>query len=80
MKLWDRQHRVQVVIPKMYLPFFLRDTMGYRTNAMVSLPVLNPKTLINSGFDNYKLMDRHNDMRAMVREMTFPEDKPVSTS
>ena len=64
------------LIPKMYLPFFLRDTMGYRTNAMVSLPVLNPKTLINSGFDNYKLMDRHNDMRAMVREMTFPEDKP----
>jgi len=64
------------LIPKMYLPFFLRDTMGYRTNAMVSLPVLNPKTLINSGFDSYQLMERHNDMRAMVRQMTFPEDKP----
>jgi hypothetical protein len=36
---------------------------------MVSLPVLNPATVLNSGFDTYKLMDWHNDMRAMVRKM-----------
>lgn len=64
------------LVPKMYLPCFLKDTMGYRTNAMVSLPVLNPKTLINTGFDTYRLMDSHNDMRAMVKAMTFSEEKP----
>jgi len=64
------------LVPKLFLPTFLRDTMGYRTNAMVSLPVLNPKTILNTGFDGYRLMDKHNDMRAMVREMSFSEEKP----
>jgi hypothetical protein len=64
------------LIPKLYFPTFLHDTLGYRTHAMVSLPVLNPRTLINSGFDTYRLMDKHNDMRAMLADMHFPEDKP----
>jgi hypothetical protein len=64
------------LVPKLFLPTFLRDTLGYRTNAMVSLPVLNPKTILNTGFDTYRLMDKHNDMRAMVRDMRFAEDKP----
>jgi sulfatase-like protein len=62
-------------VPRLYLPALLQK-LGYRTNAMVSLPVLNPATILNSGFDTYKLMDRHNDMRAMVRKMSFPEDRP----
>src|SRR6185369_14360173 len=64
------------IVPKMFMPTFLRDTLGYRTNAMVSLPVLNPKTILNTGFDTYRLMDKHNDMRAMVRQMTFSEKQP----
>ena len=60
----------------MFLPTFLHDTLGYRTNAMVSLPVLNPKTILNTGFDSYKLMEKHNDMRAMVRQMKFSEEQP----
>ena len=64
------------LVPKLFLPTFLRDTMGYRTNAMVSLPVLNPKTILNTGFDTYKLMEKHNDMRAMVRQMSFSEERP----
>jgi hypothetical protein len=64
------------LVPRLYLPPFLKDTLGYATHAMVSLPVLNPKTPINTGFDTFRLMDRHNDMRAMVRAMKFPEDKP----
>jgi hypothetical protein len=64
------------LVPKLFLPSFLRDTMGYRTNAMVSLPVLNPKTVLNNGFDTYRLMDKHNDMRAMVQDMVFSEEKP----
>jgi hypothetical protein len=64
------------LIPKLYFPTFLKETLGYRTNAMVSLPVLSPKTILNNGFDTYRLMPMHNDMRAMVREMRFPGDRP----
>jgi hypothetical protein len=63
-------------VPRLYLPTFLRDTLDYKTHAMVSLPVLNPRTILNTGFDSYKLMAKHNDMRAMLAEMTFPEDRP----
>lgn len=64
------------LIPKLYFPWFLKETLGYRTHAMVSLPVLNPQTLLNHGFDTYRLMEHHNDMRAMVKEMKFAEDRP----
>src|SRR3954465_15028988 len=64
------------LIPRLYFPAFLRDSLGYRTHAKVSLPVLNPKTVLNNGFDTYKLMEHHNDMRAMVREMKFSDDQP----
>jgi len=64
------------LVPKMYLPAFLRDDLGYRTHAMVSLPVLNPMTILNNGFDSYKLMDRHNDMRAMLKQMKFSDEHP----
>lgn len=63
------------IVPKMFLPAFLHDTLGYRTHAKVSLPVLNPKTVLNNGFDSYRLMEKHNDMRAMVREMHFSEEQ-----
>jgi hypothetical protein len=62
-------------VPRLYLPVLLRN-LGYSTNAMVSLPVLNPATVLNSGFDSYRLMEKHNDMRAMVRQMKFPGDQP----
>jgi len=64
------------LVPKLYLPHFLRDKMGYHTHAKVSLPVLNPRTVINQGFDSFKLMEKHNDMRAMVRELKFYKNKP----
>ncbi len=62
-------------VPRLYLPV-LMQSLGYKTHAMVSLPVLNPLTILNSGFDSYKLMDQHNDLRAMTREMKFEEDQP----
>ncbi len=64
------------LVPELYFPAFLKHKMGYRTHAMVSLPVLNPKTILNHGFDSYQLMAKHNDMRAMLSQMTFSEDKP----
>jgi hypothetical protein len=64
------------LIPKLYFPAFLKETLGYRTHAMVSLPVLNPKTILNHGFDSFRLMPKHNDMRAMLRELRFSEAGP----
>lgn len=64
------------LVPGLYLPDFLRDTLGYRTHAMVSLPVLNSFTPLNRGFDTFQLMEKHNDMRAMLDRMTFPSDRP----
>jgi len=64
------------LVPRLYLPPFLKESLGYATHAMVSLPVLNPRTPINQGFDTFKLMERHNDMRAMVRAMKFHPENP----
>lgn len=75
-RLGSNDIQFRSLVPKLYLPAFLKETMGYRTHAMVSLPVLNPKTILNNGFDSYKLMDHHNDMRAMVKEMKFSSDQP----
>ena len=62
-------------VPRLSLPVLLQR-LGYRTHALVSLPVLNPTTILNCGFDEYRLMDRHNDMRAMVRQMRFSREHP----
>ena len=62
-------------VPRMYLPVLLQS-LGYRTHAMVSLPVLNPATILNTGFDSYRLMERHNDLRAMLPRMKFGENAP----
>jgi len=63
-------------VPKLFFPAFLQQKLNYRTHAMVSLPVLNPRTILNQNFDTFRLMDSHNDMRAMLKEMRFPEDRP----
>jgi len=65
------------LLPSLYLPTFLRDTLGYFTSAMVSMPVLNPKTPINVGFDRYELMPTHNDMAKMLDRLAFPADRPA---
>jgi hypothetical protein len=64
------------MVPALWLPGLLRNTLGYRTHARVSLPVLNPKTGINRDFDTFQLMDSHNDMRAILPTMKFGDDRP----
>ena len=54
------------MLPSIFLPTYLRNTLGYRTDALVSMPVLNPHTAINRDFDIYELMPTHNDMAAML--------------
>jgi len=64
------------MVPRLFLPSYLRNTVGYRTNALVSMPVLNPQTPINQDFDTFKLMESHNDMRAMFNDMRFYVERP----
>ena len=63
------------LIPHLYFPRFLQS-IGYKTYARVSMPVLNPRTAINSGFDSFRLMKKHNDMNAMLDGMEFG-DQPT---
>ncbi len=64
------------MVPGLWLPEFLRNKMGYKTCSRVSLPVLNPKTGINRFFDDFQLMDSHNDMAAMIPTMKFDSGRP----
>ncbi len=75
-RLGAREIEFKSLVPRLYLPDYLRDTLGYRTHAMVSLPVLNSFTPLNRGFDTFRLMDKHNDMNAMLDLLTFPSDRP----
>jgi hypothetical protein len=64
------------MVPGLWFPGLLRNTLGYSTHARVSLPVLNPKTGINRDFDSFQLMDSHNDMRAMLPTLKFDSERP----
>jgi hypothetical protein len=64
------------LLPEIYLPTFLRRELGYTTHALVSMPVLNPRTTINRDFDSFELMPTHNDMRAMLPRMSFDPARP----
>ena len=64
------------LLPSMFLPTYLRNELGYRTHAMVSMPVLNQHTALNRDFDSYQLMPSHNDMAAMVDRLEFDEERP----
>ena len=63
-------------LPEISLPKVLGNN-GYRTVAKVSMPVLNAFTPINSHFDEYKLMDNHNNFSGMIDEMTFDAEQPA---
>lgn len=64
------------LLPSLWLPTLLRQTLGYTTHARVSLPVLNPRTPLNVDFDSFQLMDQHNDMAAMLNTLTFSSERP----
>jgi hypothetical protein len=61
------------LLPSIFLPTFLRETFGYKTHAMVSMPVLNQHTPLNRDFDTYELMPQHNDMAAMFDRLSFDD-------
>jgi hypothetical protein len=63
------------LLPSIFLPTFLRS-LGYSTHALVSMPVLNPHTVLNRDFDTYELMPAHNDMAAMLPKLHFDAARP----
>ena len=65
------------LLPSLFLPTYLRRGLGYRTHAFVSMPVLNPSTVINQDFDTYELMPSHYDMAAMLPLMRFDGGRPT---
>jgi hypothetical protein len=64
------------LLPSIFLPTYLKRSLGYRTHARVSMPVLNKHTAINRDFDSYELMPKHNDMAAMLPDMQFDDEAP----
>jgi Sulfatase len=64
------------LLPSIFLPTYLKHSLGYQTHARVSMPVLNRFTAINRDFDTYELMPTHNDMAAIVEELHFDEARP----
>jgi len=57
-------------LPHLSLPKVLSN-LGYESIARVSMPVLNNYTLLSRDFDDYRLMEDHNDFKGMVEEVTF---------
>ena len=65
------------LLPRMWLPSFLRERLGFMTRAMVSMPVLNPHTPLAVDFDSYVQMPRHNDLAAMIDALHFDDHRPT---
>ncbi|HET9073954.1 MAG TPA: hypothetical protein VFN48_05190 [Solirubrobacteraceae bacterium] len=65
----------RAMLPGLFLPSLLRS-LGYLTHARVSMPVLNPFTVLNRDFDSYRLMPSHHDLGAIVDEVEFSSERP----
>src|SRR3954465_1807138 len=64
------------LLPSIFLPTYLKHSLGYSTHARVSMPVLNQHTVINRDFDSYQLMPKHNDMAAMLPALRVGDGGP----
>ncbi|HEX4925157.1 MAG TPA: sulfatase-like hydrolase/transferase [Bdellovibrionales bacterium] len=62
-------------LPELSLPNVLR-AHGYRNEAIVSMPVLNPKTILARYFDSYRLMPSHDDFAGIVDRVSFTGGRP----
>lgn len=60
-------------LPALSLPAFLRR-LGYRCEAYMSLPVLNPATVIARDFQHFELLPFHNDIRAATGRLDFDRE------
>jgi len=62
-------------VPELSLPNYMKKN-GYKTEAYVSMPVLNQRTIFNHHFDHYELMENHNDFNAIIDKLQFQKDTP----
>ncbi|MBW8303632.1 MAG: hypothetical protein K0M78_06775 [Brevundimonas sp.] len=69
-------HSFSAFAPSLSLPRFLQS-LGYRCEARVSLPVLNPETVLSAHFDHYELLAQHNDLGAALDALTFSDATPT---
>ncbi len=66
----------EAMLPGLWLPGYLHDTLGYATHGLVSMPVLNPATGVNRGFDTYELMASHFDLPGMIDRVRVVAGEP----
>lgn len=62
--------------PRLWLPSFLADR-GWRCQAWVSLPVLNPSVPLAAGFHRFLLRERHADLAGIFGDLRFYDDAPA---
>jgi len=62
-------------VPEFSLPRFLKK-LGYATHAKVSMPIINPRTILSQYFDSYRLMDRYDNFPGMIDEIGFTGGAP----
>jgi hypothetical protein len=74
-RLGEKSMEFKDFLPQLSLPKVLSG-LGYYTIGRVSMPVLNQHTLISKYFDDYKLMDNHNDFATMVDEINLSATDP----
>ncbi len=74
-RLGIKQADFRAFIPHFSLPEFLKQ-QGYRTEAYVSMPVLNPATNLNRAFDKYELLPTPHEGANLFRTLTFPTEAP----
>ena len=82
--LWSQRLNIKDVefgqfVPKLSLPWFLKS-QGYRTEGVVSLPVLNPMTSLSQHFDRYELAPSHNDLGVILDGGTVAREGKVPLS
>ena len=65
------------MVPRMWLPSYLKNTLGYYTRAIVSMPVLNPATPLAVDFDSFEMADKHNDLLGMTQRLQFSSERPT---
>lgn len=61
--------------PGLWMPEWLQS-QGWVTGAWVSLPVLNATTPLRRGFDRYALREHHADLRGIIDDLRFYNDRP----
>lgn len=67
----------EAMLPALWWPEYLHDVVGYRTRALVSMPVLNPATGVNRGFDSYALMPSHFDLPGIIDQVSVERHEPA---